>query len=115
MDIQQTLVKAAEAMNAKTVFGDTIQQDGIIVIPAAKIRGGAGGGTGQGPGGAEKGTGSGFGITAMPAGAFVFRNGKLRWKPAVDVNRIILGGQLILLVALFAIGRTIARALCRSD
>jgi len=115
MDLQETLAKAAEAMNAKAVFGEIIQHDGIIVIPAAKIRGGAGGGTGQGAGGTEKGVGTGFGITAMPAGAFVLKNGRVRWKPAIDVNRIVLGGQLILLVALFAIGRTIARALCRTD
>jgi uncharacterized spore protein YtfJ len=115
MNVQETLVKAADAMNAKTVFGDAIQHDGVLVIPAAKIRGGAGGGTALGPGGTEKGTGTGFGITALPAGAFVFRNGKLRWKPAIDVNRIVLGGQLLLLVALFTVGRTVARALCRTD
>src|SRR5262249_27567005 len=111
MDLQETLAKATEAISAKSVFGQIIQQDGVVVLPAARIRGGGGGGTGQTRGGEEKGIGTGFGITAMPAGAFVFKDGKVRWKPAIDVNRIILGGQLILLVALFTVGRTIARAL----
>jgi uncharacterized spore protein YtfJ len=111
MNIEETVAKAAQAMNVKTVFGDSIQQDGMIVIPAAKIRGGAGGGSGA----ADKGSGGGFGIRAVPAGAFVVRNGRLRWKPAIDVNRIILGAQIIFLVALLTVGRAIARGISSSD
>jgi len=105
MDIQTAVAKAADLLSARTVFGDSIQQDGVIVIPAAKVRGGAG--LGAGP--ADKGSGGGFSVRAMPAGAFLFKDGKLRWKPAIDVNRIILGGQLILLVALLMIGSAVVR------
>ncbi len=105
MDIQNTVAKAADLLSARIVFGDSIQQDGMIVIPAAKIRGGAG--LGAGP--AEKASGGGFGVRAIPAGAFLFKDGKLRWKPAVDVNRIVFGGQLILLVALLTIGFAVVR------
>jgi hypothetical protein len=33
------------------------------------------------------------GLTAIPVGAFVIRDGVLRWRPAVDVNRVVLGAQ----------------------
>jgi len=105
MDVENTVARAAELMSARTVFADSIQLNGMIVIPAAKVRGGAG--LGAGPG--DKGSGGGFGVRAMPAGAFLFKDGKLRWKPAVDVNRIILGGQIILLVALLTIGSSLFR------
>jgi uncharacterized spore protein YtfJ len=99
-------------LNIKNVFGDPIQQGDVVVIPAAKIRAGGGGG-GQKPGTGESGSRGGFGLQAMPAGAFVFKNGKLYWKPAIDANRIVLGAQLVVLVALLTFGRALARRLRR--
>jgi hypothetical protein len=61
----------------KRVFGEPYEKDGVTVIPAASIRGGAGGGRGEGgtPDGKESGSGSagGFGLTAKPAGVYVNR------------------------------------------
>ena len=111
MDVQETVAKAADAMNVKRVFGDPIEHGELVVIPAAKVRCGAGGGRGPKPDGVEAGTGSAFRITASPVGAFVFKNGKVRWKPAIDINRVILGGQLIVLVALLTFGRILVRRL----
>jgi hypothetical protein len=48
-------------------------------------------------------------MTARPVGAFVIRDGDLHWRPAVDVNRIVLGGQVVAVVALLTV-RTILRA-----
>jgi hypothetical protein len=42
-------------------------------------------------------------MTARPVGAYVVRDGDLSWRPAVDVNRIILGGQVVLIVALLTV------------
>jgi hypothetical protein len=39
-------------------------------------------------------------VNAKPAGAFVIRGDDVQWRPAVDVNRVILGGQLIAIAAL---------------
>jgi hypothetical protein len=40
---------------------------------------------------------------------FVLRNGRVSWRPAVDINRVILGGQIVAIVALLVI-RGLARA-----
>jgi hypothetical protein len=46
-------------------------------------------------------------------GAFIVRDGDMSWRPAVDVNRIILGGQVVLVVALLTV-RAIVRTRSRS-
>jgi uncharacterized spore protein YtfJ len=107
MDVQETIAQARDAMTVKRVFGEAYEKDGTTVIPAAAVRGGAGGGGGESPDGS--GGGSGFGLTARPVGAYVIRNGEVRWQPAVDVSRVILGTQ-IAGIALFLVVRSIARA-----
>jgi uncharacterized spore protein YtfJ len=83
-----------ERFTARLVYGDMVEQDGLIVIPAIQVVGGGGGGGGTDTELGE-GEGAGFGLRAKPAGAWVFKNGSVRWKPAIDVNAIILGGQLV--------------------
>jgi hypothetical protein len=39
----------------------------------------------------------------------VIRGDDVTWRPAIDVNRVIIGGQVIALVALLVV-RSIARA-----
>jgi hypothetical protein len=51
-------------------------------------------------------------MTARPVGAFIIRGGELSWRPAVDVNRIILGGQVVVIVALLTL-RAIVKARAR--
>lgn len=91
------------------MFGEPYEKDGATIIPAARIQGGAGGGSGEDPQGQGKGSGSGFGITARPVGAFIIRDGQVSWRPAVDVTRIVLGGQMVAVVALLTV-RTILKA-----
>ncbi|MGH2499940.1 MAG: spore germination protein GerW family protein [Candidatus Limnocylindria bacterium] len=107
MDVQVMLSEARDAMTVRRVYGDPYEKDGITVIPAAKVRGGGGGG-----GDKEGNRGGGFGLSATPTGAYVVRNGDVRWRPAVDVNRAILGGQLVAIVALLAL-RSIVKALAK--
>jgi uncharacterized spore protein YtfJ len=119
MDVNDVIDRARDAFNVRRVFGDPIQQGAVTLIPAAWVSGGGGGGGGEGPvaEGAEKGEvtgkgfGSGFGLRARPAGAFVLRNGKVRWMPAVDVNRIILGAQILVGIVLLTFGQRLARQL----
>lgn len=101
MDVQEVISSARDAVTVKRVYGEPFERDGVTVIPAANVTGGGGGGGGadqQGNGG----DGAGFGINARPAGAFVIRDGQVAWKPAVNVNRIILGAQVVGIVALLA-------------
>ncbi len=57
-------------------------------------------GRGASPDGKGEGSGGGVGLVVRPAGVFVIRRGEVSWHPAIDLNRIILGGQLLAVVAL---------------
>ena len=105
MKVDEMLTMARDAMTARTVFGEPIERDGTTVIPAATVRGGGGGG---GTAGTDEG-GGGFGLMAKPAGAYVIRDGKVSWEPAIDVNRIVLGGQIFAIVALLVLRAVLRR------
>lgn len=91
-------------MDAKQVFGEPIERDGALFVPAAKVRGGGGaGGDNAGNGG------GGFGLTAKPAGMYVIRDGTATWQPAIDLNRVILGGQVVAIVALLVLRSILKR------
>ncbi len=113
MDPNELMQQARDALTVTRVFGEPYERDGVTVIPAASIRGGAGGGRGEGPtpdgGGTGSGSGGGFGLTAKPAGVYVIEGTKVRWQPAVDVNRIILGGQIVAIVMLLVIRGVLRR------
>lgn len=113
MDVQNVIAQARDAITVKRVFGEPYEAEGVTVIPAAKVIGGAGGGEGERPKEQEKGAGSGFGVVAWPVGAYLIRGGQVSWRPAVDVNRIVLGGQVVMAIALLTI-RTIVKARAQS-
>jgi uncharacterized spore protein YtfJ len=107
VEVQDVIAQARDALTVKRVFGEPYDKDGVTIIPAARVQGTAGGGGGQDP--QSQGSGSGFAITARPVGAFVIRDGELSWRPAVDVTRIALGGQVVAVVALLTV-RAIIKA-----
>ena len=113
MDVQDVIAQAKDTLTVKRVFGEPYEKDGVTVIPAARVQGGAGGGSGEDADSQGRGSGSGFGVTARPVGAFIIRDGDLSWRPAVDVNRIILGGQVVVVVALLTV-RAIIKSRSRS-
>ena len=41
--------------------------------------------------------------SARPVGALVVKGSEVSWRPALDVNRIILGGQVVAVVALLVL------------
>lgn len=104
MDPQQILETAQATLTVRRVFGDPIQADGITIVPVARVNGGGGGG-GRGT---EEG-GVGYGLHARPVGVYVIRNGDARWRPAIDVNRVVLGGQLVAMTAIAVLGPAIVR------
>ncbi|MFG6192085.1 spore germination protein GerW family protein [Nonomuraea sp. JJY05] len=101
MDIMKVVEQAKDVATVKRVFGEPVQQGDVVVIPVARVVQGGGGGDGRGRGesGEGGGSGGGFGFSATPAGVFVVKDGEVSWRPAVDVNRIVLGGQIVLIVA----------------
>jgi uncharacterized spore protein YtfJ len=101
-----------DTMTVSRVFGDPYQVDGVSIVPVAVVRGGGGSGGDGGPsGGQSPGGALGFGIHVRPVGVYAVKDGKVTWQPAVDVMRIILGGQLLGLVAILSVRRLISKAL----
>jgi uncharacterized spore protein YtfJ len=110
MDVLEQIGKAEEAFTVRRVFGEPYEKDGVTVITTARVQGAVGGGGGQAPGG-EGGTGTGFAMNTKPFGVFVMKDGEVTWHPAVDVNRMILGCQIVAIVALVVVrARLKARA-----
>ncbi len=100
-----------DVLTVKRVFGDAYELDGVTLIPVAAVRGGGGGGGGEGDApdaqGSGSGGGSGFGVTVRPVGAFVVDGGTVTWSPTIDVSRIVMGGQVVAIVGIFALGRVL--------
>ncbi|MBG0562691.1 sporulation protein [Actinoplanes aureus] len=123
-DILEKARAATDNATVGRVFGTPVEKDGVLILPVAVVGGGGGGGSGSGSGAAGikargeqtgdesfgtgsagsepegEGSGGGFGYSARPAGVYVLKNGQVSWQPAVDVNKIVLGGQLVLVAAL---------------
>jgi len=107
MTVEALLAKASESFNAGRAFGPIIERDDCLIIPVAFVAGGGGGGDAlestEGTAGA---TGGGFGGFTWPLGAYVVKDGRVRWMPAVDATLVALGALLVVRTVL----RTRARA-----
>ena len=109
VDVGKTIEDAKDAITVRRVFGEPYVRNGVTLIPAARVQGGAGGGSGEGPDSNGRGGGAGFGLSAKPVGAYVIKGDEVSWRPAVDITRVIMGAQLVALVALL-----VARSIVRS-
>jgi uncharacterized spore protein YtfJ len=107
MNVQEILAKAQDTVTVTRVYGVPFEKDGLTIIPAAEVAGGGGGG-----GGPEGTGGVGYGVKARPVGAFVIKDGAVRWEPAIDATRLALRGMLIPIVALI-VGRSIVKTVVR--
>jgi uncharacterized spore protein YtfJ len=83
MNPEELLHGVRDAISVRRVFGEPIEQDGVIVIPVARVGGGGGGG-----GDSEGNGGGGFGLGGRPAGVYVIKDGQVSWRPAVDPVRV---------------------------
>jgi uncharacterized spore protein YtfJ len=116
VDVDRLLAQAADNLAVRRAFGTAYERDGVLIIPVAIVAGGggagtrrgrigpgeaaAGGGGAPGEGGAVPGTGArdpgqaeaggGFGGLVLPSGAYVVKDGQVRWVPAVDVTIAVL-------------------------
>lgn len=103
MDTSEFINVARDAISLKRVYGEPYEKDGVMVITAARVYGGGGGGSGAISSGGQT-LGGGYGLHATPIGAFAIANGKVTWVPAIDLNRAILGGQLVTLALVLTFG-----------
>ncbi|TMB41826.1 MAG: sporulation protein [Chloroflexi bacterium] len=108
------LEQVKELVGGTTVYDAPYEKDGMTVIAASRVMGGGGGGEmGKDAGEAPGGAGGGVGLDARPAGAFVIKGDDVSWIPAMDINRIVLGGQLVAIIALLS-WRSVAKARARA-
>jgi uncharacterized spore protein YtfJ len=108
MNALEAVSEAKDVINVRRVYGEPYQDDGLTIIPAANVMGGGGGGGDTAGNG-----GAGFGVRARPAGAWVIKNGEATWRPAFDLNRTVLVGQLIAIVALL-VTRSVVQTLAKA-
>jgi uncharacterized spore protein YtfJ len=106
MNLEETLKGTYDAMTVRRVYGDPIERDGVTVIPAAAIRGGLGHGGGHD---ANEGGGGGGGVSARPVGVYRIEGGKVTWQPAVDVTRIAVLGEVLVIVLLLVVRSVMRR------
>lgn len=97
----------ADLLTVRRVFGEPVVRDGVTVIPVARVMGGGGGGSGTGtvapsddgadasPGPGGSGSGGGLGVRVTPLGVYVVRGADVTWRPALDLQRVIAGGQAV--------------------
>lgn len=108
--IDDLLAGAKDTITVKRVYGDPYQSDnGVTVIPAASLRGGFGGGEGEGSGDTPAGRGGGMGISARPIGVYQIKGDQVTWVPAVDVSRIVVMGQVVVIVAMLVLRSVLRR------
>jgi uncharacterized spore protein YtfJ len=101
--VDTAMTNLRDQLKPDLVYAAPIERDGAIFLAAVKVRGGGGGG-----GDTDGNGGAGFGLTAKPAGMYVIRDGTATWQPALDLNRVILGGQVVAVIALLVL-RSILR------
>ena len=95
----KVLDQVKEIVGSATVFDRPYDKNGITVIPASRLTGGGGGGQQAGE---ESPAGGGAGVQASPAGALVIKGDQVTWVPAVNINRAIVLGQLLVLAAILS-------------
>jgi uncharacterized spore protein YtfJ len=118
LDPEEILAEAREALTVKRVFGEPFEKDGLTIVPVAQVMGGFGAGgpvatpeaegeagvSAEGAAPATRtGIGGGFGVVARPAGVYVIRDGRVRWLPSVDVNRMLFSMSLMAVAILWVL------------
>ncbi|TDC91177.1 hypothetical protein E1161_17270 [Saccharopolyspora aridisoli] len=94
---QDALDALKDQLGDHQIFGEPVSQGDTTLVPVGEVQ------LGGGWGGRSDETGGGGGVRARAIGAFsLVADGTVAWHPAVNVNRIVRGGQLALATAVVA-------------
>jgi uncharacterized spore protein YtfJ len=107
--LDELLSQTTNSMTVKRVYGEPYQSNGVTVIPAAAVRGGLGGGEGEGSEDTPAGRGGGMGVSVRPIGVYQIQGDKVSWVPAVDVSKIVIVTQMVAIVALLVLRSVMRR------
>ncbi|MFC6355286.1 hypothetical protein [Luethyella okanaganae] len=97
------LAESVRSIGVKSVYGEPVEVDGVTVMPVALVQYGFGGGSADE--GADAGSGGGGGGLSIPIGAYVKRDGALRFEP--NVISLLAVGIPFVCVAGHALARVI--------
>jgi uncharacterized spore protein YtfJ len=100
METSELLTQLADRLSTYQVLAEPVTRNGVTVVPVTYVRAGGGLGGRRKNAEAGEGNGGGVGIVARPAGAWVIKGDEVSWQPAIEMNRVILGGQAVAVVAL---------------
>lgn len=92
--VKDLAAQVREAATVHGVFGEPVTANGVTVLPVAVARGAGGTGGGRNARG-EDGEGGGFAMTGRPVGAYVMNGPSVRWRPAVDLDRLISAAAVV--------------------
>lgn len=87
-------------LTTRLVVGETVERNGTTIVPLTRVSGGAGGG---GPAASDDTGGLGFGLRATPVGAYVLREDRVSWRPALDLTRLLLRAWTLAVVLVAAV------------
>lgn len=104
--LQELMTTVRTTMTVKTAFGEPLERDGVTLIPVALVSGGGGAGGGEDEKGAS-GDGGGYGMCAQPVGMYVITNGRVRFRPVINVNQLVSSVGKAVAVAMFVRARVV--------
>lgn len=79
-DVLGKLADRLASADARTIYGNPIERDGLTVIPVAKVRYGFGGGVGRKKSIGQEGTGAGGGVHVTPVGFIEMGKNAVRFR-----------------------------------
>ena len=80
--VERLAHKLGITANAKYIFAEPIEREGVTIVPVAKAAYAFGGGSGEKDG--EEGSGGGGGVAVTPVGFIEIKNGETRFHPTRD-------------------------------
>ncbi len=92
--------------NAKYIYSEPVERDGVTVIPVAKAAYGFGGGSGKKED--EEGSGGGGGVSVTPVGYIEIKDGESHFRQIIDsasMLTLIAIGSLSLLTVVWGVSR----------
>ncbi|MFD3001887.1 spore germination protein GerW family protein [Pontibacter toksunensis] len=99
--VERIAEKMSAAANAKRIYGEPVERNGVTVIPVSKAAYGFGGGAGTKAG--EEGSGGGGGMVLTPVGYIEIKEGTTKFRPIQDPQTLIklfaISGVAVLLTA----------------
>ncbi len=92
--LERLAARLGQDAGARTIYGEAVRQDGVTVIPVARVRFGFGMGRGKN---SEGGEGGGAGVQVNPAGYIEIRDGQVTFRSIrsmLELVPVIVAGGL---------------------